>query len=192
VLAISVFRAYITHLAERIEDLVKVDEDLAFRNLGNVVHALARIVSDSRILVGEAGENGGYDFFEIAGDFLHHGSAQVVSLQGSNTYRSQSYRGCRQSDEPAISGVGVVDGVCVFVAELVHNAGYPVVVLRIQCIPNEGLKLEGTALALVVQLIVERFSNVGVHGGVLVCSECVHRVDASSTALCHGVGTRKS
>jgi hypothetical protein len=88
--------------------------------------------------------------------------------------------------------VWVVDSVCILVAELVHNPGYPVVVLRIQCIPNEGLKLEGTALALVVQLIVERFSNVGVHGGVLVCSEYVHRVDASFTALCHGFGTRKS
>jgi hypothetical protein len=88
--------------------------------------------------------------------------------------------------------VGVVDGVCVLVAELVHNPGDPIVVLRIQCIPDEGLELEGTALALVVQLIVERFSNVGVHGEVVVCSEYVHRVEASSTALCHGAGIRKS
>jgi hypothetical protein len=70
------FRVYATHLAERIEDLVKVDEDLAFRNLGDVVHALARIVSDPRILIGEAGEDGGDDFFEIASDFLQRQSAQ--------------------------------------------------------------------------------------------------------------------
>jgi hypothetical protein len=67
---------YSTHLAECIEDLVKVDEDLAFRDLGNVVHALARIVSNPRILIGEACEDGGYDFFEVARDFLQHPSAQ--------------------------------------------------------------------------------------------------------------------
>jgi hypothetical protein len=55
--------------------LIKVDEDLAFRNFGNVVHALARVVSNPRILIGEACEDWGYDFLEIAGDFLQHQSA---------------------------------------------------------------------------------------------------------------------
>jgi hypothetical protein len=62
--------------------LVKVDEDLAFRDLGNVVHALARIVSNPRILIGEACEDGGYDFFEVASDFLQHPSAHIVVLPG--------------------------------------------------------------------------------------------------------------
>jgi hypothetical protein len=57
----------------------------------------------------------------------------------------------------------LVDGVCVVVAELVHNPGYPIVVLCREGIPNQPLELECSALALVVELVAERFSNIGVH-----------------------------
>lgn len=43
-----------TNLAERIEDVVKVYQDLPLGDLGNIVHGLTGIVSDSRILIGEA------------------------------------------------------------------------------------------------------------------------------------------
>jgi hypothetical protein len=78
-------------------------------------------------------------------------------------YRSQCYRGRGQPNEPAISGVGLVDSVRIVVAELVHNLRYSVVVLRLQGFANKGLELEGAALALIVELVVERFGDVGVH-----------------------------
>ena len=57
----------------------------------------------------------------------------------------------------------LVDGVCIVVAEFVHNPGYPVVVLRMECISNQALELECAAFALVVELIVKRLGDVGVH-----------------------------
>jgi Ran GTPase-activating protein (RanGAP) involved in mRNA processing and transport len=57
----------------------------------------------------------------------------------------------------------LVDSVCVVVAELVHNLRDLAVVLRGECIANEALELECAALALVVDLVAERFSDVGVH-----------------------------
>lgn len=59
--------------------------------------------------------------------------------------------------------MGLVDGICIVVAELVYNLGYPVVVLRDECISNEALELECAAFALVIELIVKRFGDVGVH-----------------------------
>lgn len=56
-----------------------------------------------------------------------------------------------------------LDGVCVVVAELVHNLRYPVMVLCREGIPYQTLELECSALALVVELVAERFSNIGVH-----------------------------
>lgn len=57
------------HLAESIKDLVKVDEYLTLCDLCNVVHALARVVPDSSILIAEAGQHRRHDFLEVAGDF---------------------------------------------------------------------------------------------------------------------------
>jgi len=62
--------------------------------------------------------------------------------------------------------VRLVDSVGVLMAELVHNLGYPVVVLGSECIADEAFELECAALALVVELIVERFSDINVHGEV--------------------------
>jgi hypothetical protein len=63
--------------------------------------------------------------------------------------------------------VRLVDGVGILVAELVHDAGDALVVLRVEGIPDEALELEGAAFALVVELVVERLSDVRVHvGGV--------------------------
>jgi hypothetical protein len=61
-------RAY--YLAESVKDLVEVDEYLSLGDLGDVVHALAGIVPNAGILVREAGEYGGHDLLEVAGDFL--------------------------------------------------------------------------------------------------------------------------
>lgn len=59
-----------TYLAQRVKHLVEVYQDLSLGDLCNVVHALARIVSDPSILIREASENGRDDLAEIAGDFL--------------------------------------------------------------------------------------------------------------------------
>lgn len=58
------------YLAKSIKDLIKVDEDFPLCDLGNVVHALASIVSDTGILVGEAREHGRDDLFKIASYIL--------------------------------------------------------------------------------------------------------------------------
>jgi len=79
------------------------------------------------------------------------------------THGSQRYRSCGKTNEASVAGVRLVDGVCVVVAELVDDLGYPVVVLRDECISNEALELECAAFALVVELIVKRFGDVGVH-----------------------------
>lgn len=42
------------YLAEGIEDVIEINEDFALCDLGNVIHGLAGIVSDSCILVCEA------------------------------------------------------------------------------------------------------------------------------------------
>lgn len=58
-----------------------------------------------------------------------------------------------------------MDSVGIFVTELVDNPGYPLVVLCSQRITDQVLELEGSALAFVVKLVVEGFSDVGVHVG---------------------------
>lgn len=79
------------------------------------------------------------------------------------THRSQCYRGGGKTDEAAIAGVGLVDGIGIVVAEFVDDLGYPVVVLRCECISYEALELECTAFALVVELIVKRLCDIGIH-----------------------------
>jgi hypothetical protein len=90
------------------------------------------------------------------------------------SYRSQRDRGRGQSYEPAVARVRLVDGVGVLVAELVHDAGDALVVLRVEGIPDEALELEGAAFALVVELVVERLSDVRVHVGGSVCEQTLH------------------
>lgn len=107
------------------------------------------------------------------------------------SYRSQGYRGRGQPDEPSIPGVGLVDGVRIVVAELVHNLRNPVVVLRLEGFANKGLELERAALALIVELVVERFGDVGVHNdrgrqrplhvAATGASSCERRAGRSST-----------
>lgn len=63
----------------------------------------------------------------------------------------------------------LVDRVGILVAELVHDARHALVVVRVQRVPDEAFELEGAALALVVELIVERLGDVGVHGAGGVC-----------------------
>jgi hypothetical protein len=70
--------------------------------------------------------------------------------------------------------VRLVDGVGILVAELVHDAGDALVVLRVEGIPDEALELEGAAFALVVELVVERLSDVRVHVGGSVCEQTLH------------------
>ena len=58
------------HLAEGIEYVVEVDQDLALCDLGDVVHGLAGVVSDTGILVSEAGEDWRHDDFEVPSKLL--------------------------------------------------------------------------------------------------------------------------
>lgn len=58
------------YLAQGIEDVVEEKQDLAFGNLGDVIHAFAGIVSDACILVGEACQHGRNDLFQILGNLV--------------------------------------------------------------------------------------------------------------------------
>lgn len=43
-----------SHLSQSIEYLIEEEQDLSFGHLGNIVHALASIIADPRILIGKA------------------------------------------------------------------------------------------------------------------------------------------
>lgn len=59
----------------------------------------------------------------------------------------------------------LVNGVGVVMAELKYNVFDPGVVLRGQRVSDKSLEFQGTALALVVELVVQRFSDVDIHTG---------------------------
>jgi hypothetical protein len=82
------------------------------------------------------------------------------------THWTQGYRGGSEADEAAVAGVGLVDGIGVLLAELAHDAGDPVVVLGSEGFADEAFELERAALAPVVELVVEGFGDVDVHGEV--------------------------
>jgi hypothetical protein len=59
-----------TYLTKGVEDVVEVLEDLTLGDLGDVVHGLACIIPNPRILVRKAGQDRGHNDFEILGEFL--------------------------------------------------------------------------------------------------------------------------
>jgi hypothetical protein len=62
--------------------LIEVNEYLSLGDLGDVVHALAGIVSNTGILVREAGEYRRHDFLEVAGDFLQFRQRNSIGPPG--------------------------------------------------------------------------------------------------------------
>ena len=106
------------------------------------------------------------------------------------TYWPQGYRGSSESYQAAVAGVGLVDSIGVLLAQLAHDAGYPVVVLGGEGIADEAFELECAALALVVELVIEGFGDIGVHGEV-ECSRTLHGAAArvSHLALYCGRGS---
>jgi hypothetical protein len=50
-------------------------------------------------------------------------------MQGRFPYRSKSYCCRGESDQAAVSGVGLMSDVCVLMAELVHDLCYSIVVV---------------------------------------------------------------
>jgi hypothetical protein len=59
-----------SNLAQPVENLIEVNENLAFGHLGDVVHALASIVAHPSIRVCEAGQDRRDNLFEVASYFL--------------------------------------------------------------------------------------------------------------------------
>ena len=58
------------YLAESVEDVIKEQQDLPFRNLGDIVHALTRVISDSCILIRKASQDGRHNGFQIASNII--------------------------------------------------------------------------------------------------------------------------
>lgn len=54
-----------SHLRQSVEYIVEKEKYLSLGHLGDVVHALASVISNPRILIGEASEDGWYDFSQI-------------------------------------------------------------------------------------------------------------------------------
>ena len=82
-------------------------------------------------------------------------------------YGTERYRGCGKTNKTSITRMRLMDSVCIVMTELMHNFGYPVVVLHSKCISNEALELECAAFALVIELIVKRFGDVRVHSDIV-------------------------
>jgi hypothetical protein len=62
-----------SYFAQRIEDLIEVQQYLPFCDLGDVVHAFASVVAHPRILIAKTCEDGWDDFFEVTCYFLGFG-----------------------------------------------------------------------------------------------------------------------
>lgn len=91
--------------------MVKVFENLALSNFGNVVHCFAGIVPNSCILIGEASQHGWDDDFEVARKFGAEGDG-----------------GGGQAYEAPIASMRLVYGVGVLIAQLVKNGRDPGIV----------------------------------------------------------------
>jgi hypothetical protein len=102
----------------------------------------------------------------------------------ASTYRPQGYRGSGQPDEAAIAGVRVMDGVGIFMAELVHNLLDAVKVSHGQGLSDQRLELESTAFAPVVQLVAERLGDINIHGEE---EECRHSPALRGTSSVYGL-----
>jgi hypothetical protein len=90
-------------------------------------------------------------------------SAFRSSYPSSYAYWAEGNGGRGQANEAAIPRVRLVDSICVFVAKLMYNLRYPVVILCSECISDEAFELEGAALALVVELIIQSFGDIDIH-----------------------------
>ena len=64
-----------------------------------------------------------------------------------------------------------MDGVGIVEAELVDNLRNPLVVTSIEGVANKALELEGTTLAFIVELVVQGFSDIGVHDDVVAAKQ---------------------
>lgn len=58
----------------------------------------------------------------------------------------------------------LVDSVCILMAELVNYLLDLVMLVLDESVSYEGLELESAGLAFVVELVVEGFLNVDIHG----------------------------
>jgi hypothetical protein len=97
-----------SHLSQRVENLIEEQQYLTLGHFGYIVHALARVVPHSRILVGEACEHRRHNFTQVR----------------RNSFRAQCNRGSSQPDQASIAGMGLVHGVRVVVAELFNDFLY--------------------------------------------------------------------
>lgn len=110
------------YLAESIKDMVEVDQDLALGHLGDVVHSLACIVSNTGILVGKAGEDGRDNDLQIPRQFRAEGDGS-----GSQAYQA------------SVSCMGLMDCIGEVVAELVEDGFDLCVVLGCNQISDDAL-----------------------------------------------------
>lgn len=73
----------LAHLAEGVEYVIKIDENLALGNLGDIIHSFTGIVPHPRILVREASKHGGHDYFQILGQLLETSKGAVSNCAPS-------------------------------------------------------------------------------------------------------------
>lgn len=105
-----------------------------------------------------------------------------MEVRAASTHIAQSDCCCCQTYQTAITGVRLVNSICIFVTELINDLPYSVVILGCQAFSNEFLKswsvsaklvksprevhsLESPLFPLVVDFIVEQTLDIDVHFG---------------------------
>ena len=85
------------YLAESVKNIIEENQDLSLGNLGNIVHTLAGVISDPRILIGETCKDGRDYFFQISRYLLLFQYQTLFVLADEIAYRAQGYRSCSQT-----------------------------------------------------------------------------------------------
>lgn len=99
------------HFAQSVKDLVKVHEDFALRDFGDIVQTFSGEVPNSVLRVNEAVEEGMYKFLHIWGNV-----------------NPKSYRSCGESDESSVPNMKRIRGVVEHLHKLVNNLADPALV----------------------------------------------------------------
>lgn len=77
------------YLAQSIEYVIEITQNLALSNFGDIVHGLACVVADAGVLVGKTSQDRRHDDLEILGQLLGEGQQKSGGEGRGACIRSQ-------------------------------------------------------------------------------------------------------